>query len=290
MRSMTGYGSGTAGMDGREFTVELKAVNHRFLDINIRIPRTLMFLEDELRRIIAQYVARGHIEVSVTYCNTREDSKVISVDQPLVEQYSAAFEQLRQMGFKYNICVSDIVRMPDVLTVTQGEEDQAAVVELMKQAVEQACKALNMTRAAEGEKIGEDLKLKLHTIRSLAGRLQTLSQNNLAEYSQKLRRRLEELLGEYELEEQRLYQEIAIYADKIAIDEELVRLDTHVGNMLEYMTGEEAVGRKLDFFIQELNREINTIGSKSVNAEIAKIVVEAKGEIEKLREQIQNIE
>ncbi len=290
MRSMTGYGSGAAAMDGREIAVELKAVNHRFLDINIRMPRTLMFLEDELRRRIGQYVARGHIEVSVAYCNTREDSKIISVDQPLVQQYSEAFEQLRQMGFEYNVRVSDIARLPDVLTITQCEDDQEAVMALMTQAVEQACAALNATRAAEGEKIGEDLKLKLHTILFLAGQIQSLSQNNLEEYSQKLRKRLEELLGEYELEEQRLYQEIAIYADKIAIDEELVRLDTHVKNMLEYMNSEEAVGRKLDFFIQELNREINTIGSKSVNAEIAKIVVEAKGEIEKLREQIQNIE
>lgn len=290
MRSMTGYGSGVAAFDGREITVELKAVNHRFLDINIRMPRALMFLEDALRREIAKFVCRGHIEVSVIYNNTREDSKTITVDQALIQQYSAVFEKLRQMGFEYNIRVSDIIRLPEALLITPGEDDQEAVLSLVAQATGQACQALNDTRAAEGARIGEDLKLKLHTICSLAGRIKAVSENNLTEYSQKLRTRLTELLGEYQLDEQRLYQEIALYADKIAIDEELVRLDTHVKNMMEYMNSSEAVGRKLDFFIQELNREINTIGSKSVNAEIAKLVVEAKGEVEKLREQIQNIE
>ncbi len=290
LQSMTGYGSGSAAFDGREFTVELKSVNHRFLDINIRMPRTLLFLEDALRKLIAQYIIRGHIEVSVTYRNTREDSKIISVDQALVHQYAAAFEQLQQMGFEYNIRVADVCRLPDVLTITQCEEDQPAIIALMTQAVTQACTALNTTRHIEGEKIGADLKQKLENILALAKQIETLSQNTLEEYSLKLRKRLEELLGEYRLDEQRLYQEIAVYADKIAIDEELVRIDTHVKNMLEYMDSDEAVGRKMDFFIQELNREINTIGSKSVNAEIAKLVVGAKGEVEKLREQIQNIE
>ena len=292
MNSMTGYGSATVTSDGREITLELKSVNHRFLDINVRMPRVLMFAEDELRKAIGRFVLRGHIEVNLTYRNTREDSKIVSVDKALVLQYSKAFSEIGEMGFENNIRVSDVARMPDVLNITQGEDDNEAVLSLILEAVETACGALNKTRAVEGEKIGSDLKQKLQNIYDISKKIEELSEGNLEDYSSRLKKRLDELLGDNKLDEQRLHQEIAIYADKIAIDEELVRLDTHIKNMLEYMneTTNDTIGRKLDFFIQELNREINTIGSKSVNADIAKLVVTAKGEVEKLREQIQNIE
>lgn len=288
---MTGYGSATAASDGREITLELKSVNHRFLDINIRMPRVLMFAEDELRKAIGKYILRGHVEVNLIYRNTREDSKIINVDRALVSQYAKAFEEISEMGFENNMRVSDVARMPDVLVITQCDDDNEAVLKLILEALDRACEALNNTRRIEGEKIGEDLKLKLKNIHDISKEIEKLSQGNLNDYASRLQKRLEEYLGDNKLDEQRLHQEIAIYADKIAIDEELVRLDTHISNMLDYMiNGTETVGRKLDFFIQELNREINTIGSKSVNAEIAKLVVTAKGEVEKLREQIQNIE
>lgn len=288
---MTGYGSATAAFDGREITLELKSVNHRFLDINIRMPRVLMFAEDELRKAIGKYILRGHVEVNLIYRNTREDSKIINVDRALVSQYAKAFEEISEMGFENNMRVSDVARMPDVLVITQCDDDNEAVLKLILEALDKACEALNNTRRIEGEKIGEDLKLKLKNIHDISKEIEKLSQGNLNDYASRLQKRLEEYLGDNKLDEQRLHQEIAIYADKIAIDEELVRLDTHISNMLDYMiNGTETVGRKLDFFIQELNREINTIGSKSVNAEIAKLVVTAKGEVEKLREQIQNIE
>ncbi len=288
---MTGYGSATVASDGREITLELKSVNHRFLDINIRMPRVLMFAEDELRKAIGKYILRGHVEVNLTYRNTREDSKIINVDRALVSQYAKAFEEISEMGFENNMRVSDVARMPDVLVITQCDDDNEAVLKLILEALDKACEALNNTRRIEGEKIGEDLKLKLKNIHDISKEIEKLSQGNLNDYASRLQKRLEEYLGDNKLDEQRLHQEIAIYADKIAIDEELVRLDTHISNMLDYMiNGTETVGRKLDFFIQELNREINTIGSKSVNAEIAKLVVTAKGEVEKLREQIQNIE
>ena len=290
MNSMTGYGSATVASDGREITIELKSVNHRFLDVNIRMPRVLMFAEDELRKAIGNYILRGHVEVGLTYRNTREDSKLITVDRALVSQYKKAFEEIGDMGFENNMRVSDVARMPDVLVITQCDDDNEAVLKLIYEALEKACGALNATRNTEGEKIGEDLKVKLHNIFNITKEIEKLSAGNLNDYATRLQKRLDDLLGENKLDEQRLHQEIAIYADKIAIDEELVRLETHINNMLEYMSGSEAVGRKLDFFIQELNREVNTIGSKSVNAEIAKLVVAAKGEIEKLREQIQNIE
>lgn len=290
MRSMTGYGSATVTSDGRELTIELKSVNHRFLDINIRYPRSLMFLEEDLRKEIAKYLVRGHVEVNLNYRNTREDSKVVEVDTALAMQYAKAFDALAQLGFEKNIRVSELSRMPDVLTVTQCEDDKDTILLLMREAVEKACGQLIATRLIEGEKIGADLKQKLENILSFAKQIEEQSENNLAEYAERLTKRLEDILKDNILDEQRIAQEVAIYADKIAIDEELVRLKTHIDNMLGYMNTNEAVGRKLDFFIQELNREVNTIGSKSVNADIAKIVVSAKGEIEKLREQIQNIE
>jgi len=287
---MTGYGSATVAFDGREITLELKSVNHRFLDINIRMPRVLMFAEEELRKAIGNYIARGHVEVNLTYRNTREDSKIITVDKALVLQYANAFNEIAEFGFENNMRVCDVARMPDVLTITQCDDDNEAVLKLILEALDKAAQSLNNTRKIEGDKIGEDLKNKLHNIYKISKDIEKLSENNLSEYALRLQKRLDDLLGDNKLDEQRLHQEIAIYADKIAIDEELVRLETHINNMLDYMSGTGEMGRKLDFFIQELNREINTIGSKSVNADIAKLVVTAKGEIEKLREQIQNIE
>lgn len=287
---MTGYGSATVASDGREITLELKSVNHRFLDINIRMPRVLMFAEDELRKAIGKYICRGHIEVNLTYRNTREDSKLITVDKALVLQYANAFKEIGELGFENNMRVSDVARMPDVITITQCDDDNEAVLKLILEALDKAAEALNKTRNTEGEKIGIDLKQKLQHIFDISKQIEKLSENNLSEYASRLQKRLNELLGDNKLDEQRLHQEIAIYADRIAIDEELVRIETHINNMRDYMAGSGEMGRKLDFFIQELNREINTIGSKSVNADIAKLVVTAKGEVEKLREQIQNIE
>jgi len=290
LNSMTGYGSATVASEGREITLELKSVNHRFLDINIRMPRVLMFAEDEIKKEIGRFITRGHVEVNLTYRNTREDSKTVTVDTALAEQYKKAIIELMSLGFDSRVNTMDIAKMPDVLTVTQGEDDNEAVLKLISEAVGKASTALNATRSAEGEKIGNDLRLKLANIKEFANQIEQLSANNLETFADRLQKRLEDLLGDTRIDEQRLHQEIAIYADKIAIDEELVRLDTHIKNMLEYMNSTESVGRKLDFFIQELNREVNTIGSKSVNADIAKLVVTAKSEIEKLREQIQNIE
>ncbi len=290
LNSMTGYGNATVNFDGREVTLELKSVNHRFLDINIRMPRVLMFAEEELRKAIGKYIARGHVEVNLTYRNTREDSKIISIDKALVLQYKNAFNELNELGFENNIRVSDVARLPDVLTITQCDDDNEAVLKLIMEALDKAATSLNNTRSIEGEKIGQDLKNKLQNIYEISKEIEKLSENNLSEYASRLQKRLDDLLGDNKLDEQRLCQEIAIYADKIAIDEELVRLETHINNMLDYMNSDGEMGRKLDFFIQELNREVNTIGSKSVNADIAKLVVSAKGLIEKLREQIQNIE
>lgn len=290
MKSMTGYGSASASSDGREITVELKSVNHRFLDFNLHIPRVLTFAEDALRKAIAETVVRGHVEVNVTYRNTREDAKELAVDTGLIERYREAFGTISAMGFENNVRLTDVIRLPDVITILPAQDDQDAVLSLLVQAAREAARELDRTRCAEGEKIGRDLQIKLQNIRTLAKQIEELSASNAQDYAQRLNKRLEELLGDNRLDEQRLHQEVAIFADRIAIDEELVRLDTHIQNMSDYMNLPGEIGKKLDFFIQELNREVNTIGSKSAQADIAKLVVAAKCEIEKLREQVQNIE
>ena len=290
MKSMTGYGSASASSDGREITVELKSVNHRFLDFNLHIPRVLTFAEDALRKAIAETVVRGHVEVNVTYRNTREDAKELAVDTGLIERYREAFGTISAMGFENNVRLTDVIRLPDVITILPAQDDQDAVLSLLVQAAREAARELDRTRCAEGEKIGRDLQIKLQNIRTLAEQIEELSASNAQDYAQRLNKRLEELLGDNRLDEQRLHQEVAIFADRIAIDEELVRLDTHIQNMSDYMNLPGEIGKKLDFFIQELNREVNTIGSKSAQADIAKLVVAAKCEIEKLREQVQNIE
>lgn len=290
MHSMTGYGRGEYKADGREIIIELKSVNHRFLDINVRMSRSLLFLEDELRKVIGQYLSRGHIEVSVVYTNNREDARVVNIDLPLLAQYQKAFAHLEELGISNKIDAGLVARLNDVLTVTQNDDDREEVLRIMALAAAQACGQMRDMRAVEGQHLKEDLLAKLESLENFTAQIKDRTENTCGEYAEKLRQRVNELLGEVPVEEQRLAQEIAIYADRVSVDEELVRLKAHIANMRSYIDSSEPVGRKLDFLIQELNREINTIGSKSVDAQVAALVVEAKGEIEKLREQIQNIE
>jgi len=287
---MTGYGRGSAECDGREVIIELKSVNHRFLDINVRMQRSLLFLEDDLRKAIGEELSRGHIEASVTYSNAREDAKVVAIDIPLLEQYLKAFDRLKELGIDSTISAELVTRFSDVLSVTQNEDDRDEILRLMRLAAIDACKSILSMRAIEGQQLNDDMLLKLANIEELSSQVNIRTQNTCGEYALKLKQRIAELLGEVPVDEQRLAQEIAIYADRVSIDEELVRLAAHIKNMREYMQSTEPVGRKLEFLIQELNREVNTIGSKSVDTEVAALVVDAKSELEKLREQIQNIE
>lgn len=290
MLSMTGFGRSVVSCDGREITMEIKSVNHRFLDITIRAPRVMGFSEDEIKKRINQYISRGHLEVSVQYKNTREDNKTVSVDEALAKEYLSVFSNLRQLGVSGEPDLKLLARMNDVLTVTYAEEDRPAVLELVKTAVDEACGQIVNMRKAEGEKILKDMLLKLDTVQELAGQIKRLSEGAAKEYGQKLRRRLEELLEDAAVDEQRLAQEIAIMADRLAIDEELVRLDAHLSSMRANMSQQGPLGRRLDFILQEINREVNTIGSKAMDAGIQSLVVDIKGELEKLREQVQNIE
>ena len=283
MLSMTGFGRSVACCDGREITMEIKSVNHRFLDIIVRSPRALSFAEEDIKKCISGYISRGHLEVSIQYSNTREDNKTVSVDQALAGQYLKAFGVLRELGA---IGGFDI----NVLTVTYAEEDRSAVLELALQAAAEACGQILGMRAAEGEKIYKDMLLKLDEVQKLTEQIKLKSEGAAKEYGLKLRRRMEELLADASLDEQRLAQEIAIMADRLAIDEELVRLEAHLSGMRTYMAQQGPLGRRLDFVLQEINREVNTIGSKAMDTEIQSRVVDIKCELEKLREQVQNIE
>ena len=294
MRSMTGYGRRTVSRDGREITVEIKTVNHRFLDLSCRLPRALSFAEDALRKQIAASLKRGHADVNVNYLNLRQDAREIRVDEALALQYKEALLQVRRVTRREGVSINDeeadwIAAQPDVMQVTVREEDQEAVLALLSEAAGEALIDVNAMREKEGSALHDDLAEHLDQVKSLRDGIAALAPRVPLIYRDKLQGRLREL-GIKEIDEQRLAQEVALMADRCAIDEELARLLSHIGQMREALEAEGEIGRRLDFLTQELNREINTIGSKASDAEITKLVVTAKSEIEKLREQVQNVE
>lgn len=290
MQSMTGYGRRQCCRDGREMTVELKSVNHRYLDVSCRLPRALSFGEDLVRRQLSQFLRRGHVDVNVTYQNLRADAREVRVDEALALQYRDALLRLhREVGGKNDCGLSFIASQPDVLSVTVREEDQEAVLSLLSEALNQAVGDMVAMREREGEALRRDLREHLSQVARLRDEIAALAPRVPLNYQEKLKARLAGL-GVQELDEQRLAQEVALMADRCAIDEELSRLQSHIAQMWEALDADGEVGRRLDFLTQELNREVNTIGSKAADAEITRLVVAAKSEIEKLREQVQNVE
>ena len=290
MHSMTGYGRCQIDRDGRVMTVEVKSVNHRFLDVSYRLPRHLMFLDDTVRKGVGAKLARGHVDVFVNYENHREDAREVRVDTGLALAYKKALGELTQaLGCESGVAVTDYARLPDVLTVQESEEDQEAVRSLFTEALSGALDALIVMRAQEGESMKRDILDKIGRIEEIREAIFARAPLVVEDYRVKLRERIA-ALTDGEIDEARLLTEVAIFADRAAIDEELVRLLSHTAQIRKTVELAEPVGRKLDFLVQELNREVNTIGSKAMDAEIAQNVVQAKGEIEKLREQVQNIE
>ena len=294
MRSMTGYGRRTIARDGREMTVEIKTVNHRFLDVAFRLPRALFFAENDLRRLIGETLKRGHADVNVTYVNLRQDAREVRVDEALVMQYREALLCARQIARKERSSVRDedvawIVSQPDVVQVTVKEEDQEAVLALLTETAAEALRDVTAMRDREGESLKADLKYHLDETARLRKEIAALAPGVPVAYRDKLISRVKEL-GVTEIDSQRLAQEVALMADKCAVDEELARLESHIQQMRKTLEADGETGRRLDFLTQELNREANTIGSKASDAEITKLVVAMKGEIEKLREQVQNVE
>ena len=271
-------------------TVEVKIVNHRFLDVSFRLARSIAFLDDAVRTGVAERLARGHVDVFVNYVNHREDARRVHVDMQLAKAYRQAAGELSEaLGVKNDLPLSDYMNMPDVLTVEASEEDQDAVRALFMRALNLALDDLTAMRKREGNSLRGDMMKKLDAIDGLRESIATRAPTVVEEYRTKLSQRLSALLSG-DIDEARFATEVAIFADRAAIDEELVRLSSHIAQLRATAELDEPVGRKLDFLVQELNREVNTIGSKASDAQIAGCVVAAKGEIEKLREQVQNIE
>lgn len=291
MHSMTGYGRMSVERDGRQLTVELKSVNHRFLDLSFRMPRSFNFLEDSARKLIGEYLSRGHVDLFATYRNTREDSRRVEVDQALLDAYMTALDGIAETtGLEDDRTLSLATRLPDVLTVAEADEDQDALRALMREALTGALEQMQAMREKEGEALKSDISSRIDTLEKMTGEIEARYPETVAEYQQKLKARVEELLGGAAMDEQRLMQEVAVMADRSAIAEETVRLHSHFAQVRGFMEASEPVGRKLDFIVQELNREVNTISSKSQDVPITRLVVEAKAEIEKIREQVQNVE
>lgn len=290
MHSMTGCGSGKVQQDGWEVTVDLKTVNHRFLDISMRLPRNLSFLEQTIRENISGKLRRGHVDVFLTVKRADSSSASVICDPELAVLYTDAAKQIAACtGTQNDLTVSSLMKMEGVLTLNEQEMDEELISGICTEAAKIASEQVMQMRGREGAHLKEDLKFHLDAVDTLRKSILKRAPNVVNEYREKLESRLKNLIIDA-VEPQRLAQEVAIMADRCAIDEELSRLDSHVRQMRKYLEAEGEIGKKMDFLIQEMNRETNTIGSKASDAIIAQNVVDLKSEIEKLREQIQNVE
>ncbi|NLG36776.1 MAG: YicC family protein [Clostridiales bacterium] len=291
IHSMTGFGRCTAVRDGRKITVELKSVNHRNLDLGIRLYRTVSFLEEGIRAALSARLVRGHIDVYLNYINERDDHKQVTADIPLARAYAAAIRELSAtLGARGRLKVDTLAGLPDVLRVTEADEDEEALRALAAEALGGALTELIEMRSREGERLRADLTERLDSMERLAAQAASRAPAVVADYRDRLKARVAELLAGAQADESRLATEVALFADRASIDEELVRLMSHIGQARRLLDDCEPVGRKLDFLVQELNREVNTLCSKANDIEITNIGLSLKNEIEKIREQVQNIE
>ena len=293
VKSMTGYGRARQTFNNRDITVEVRSVNNRYLDTTVKLPRTYIFTEDAIKQRVQKVVSRGKVDVFVTIDASAADATVVTVNEPLAKSYLEALRKISAMNpsaMRGDYSAVDIARFPDVLTVTKAEEDLESVQADICAVADEALQAYNAMRAVEGEKLAADIGSRLDTIETLTGRVEARSPETVKEYREKLTARMQEVLQSTTIEESRILTEAAIYADKIAVDEETVRLRSHVSQLRTMLASDEPMGRKMDFLIQEVNRESNTVGSKCNDVEIARVVVELKAEVEKIREQVQNIE
>lgn len=291
VKSMTGYGRARETLDHRDITVEIRSVNNRYLDCNIKLPRIYSFAEDAVKQRVQKAVSRGKVDIYFTIDATAADTAVVTVNQGLAAGYLKALNELKDsFGLEETITASTLARFPDVLTVTKADEDLETVKADLCQVLEEALEAYNAMRAVEGQKLAEDIGGRLDTIEALTAKVEERSPQTVAEYRQKLEARMQEVLNSTTIDESRILTEAAIFADKVAVDEETVRLRSHVSQLRTMLESDEPMGRKMDFLIQEVNRESNTIGSKCNDLSIAQVAVNLKAEVEKIREQVQNIE
>lgn len=289
--SMTGYGRGKAVQNGRDITVEIKSVNSRYFEYSSRVPRSFQFMDDKLKKLLGASISRGKAEFALTVQNVGVADAKVSVNLPLAQGYHAALSAIAAtLGVRDDNSASAIARFPDVLTLGENAQDEDQLWLDVQVVASEAVKNFLAMRAAEGEKLVEDVRARLTFIEAAVAEIETTSEERVQKYQDKLYTRLTALLENTEIDEARVLTEAAIFADKTAVDEETVRLRSHIGQYKDILAQGGAIGRKLDFLTQELNREVNTIGSKCSEISITRLVVDIKSEIEKIREQIQNIE
>lgn len=289
--SMTGYGSAKGVVGDQMVTVEIKSVNNRFLDCSVRLPRPYLFAEELVKSAVSDGVKRGKVDVFVTLQSSQEGDSVVNADLALAEEYYKALKAIAgKLGVEVGVNAGVIARFPDVLSVEKKELDRDAVGEALRALTVQAVEEFNTMRAREGERLRQDMLAKLANISGYVSVVEERSPETVREYRQRLETRLRELLEDRNVDEQRLITETAIFADRTAVDEETVRLRSHIAQFEAMLAEGSPIGRKMDFLVQEFNRESNTIGSKCSDAALAKVVVDLKSEIEKLREQLQNVE
>lgn len=291
VKSMTGYGRGEAVLNGRSITVEVRSVNNRYLDCTVKLPRLYIFAEDAIKTRVQNAISRGKVDVFVSLDNAEAEEVVISVNKPVADSYFAALTALRdQYQLQDDISVSLFAKFQDVLLVEKSQEDMEAVAADICTVLDMALVDYTDMRAREGEKLAEDVRERANTIKGLLAKVEERSPKTVSEYRAKLEARMRDVLANTQLDESRILTEAAIFADKVAVDEETVRLHSHLEQLDDMLASGVPVGRKLDFLIQEFNREANTIGSKCTDLEISCYVVDMKAEIEKIREQVQNVE
>ncbi|MEG1917243.1 MAG: YicC/YloC family endoribonuclease [Oscillospiraceae bacterium] len=291
VKSMTGYGRARENLHQRDITAEIRSVNNRYLDITVKLPRSYAFAEDGVRSRVQKMISRGKVDVYFTVDASAAEPTVVAVNSALAAGYLRALQELQETyQLTGDITPATLARFPEVLTVTKAEEDLETVGADLCQVLDKALAAYNAMRSVEGERLAEDVTCRLTTIETLTAAVEERSPQTVAEYRQKLETRMQEVLGNTSIDESRILTEAAIYADKIAVDEETVRLRSHLSQLRGMLSSDEPMGRKMDFLIQEVNRESNTIGSKCNDVAIAQVVVNLKAEVEKIREQVQNIE
>ena len=289
--SMTGYGSAKGTVEGQTITVELKSVNNRYLDCSVRLPRNLLFAEDAVKQAISAGVSRGKVDVFVSAQSSQDSGTAVTVNEELARGYRDAVAHIAEtLGLESGLNAFSVARFPDVLSVERRELDKDKAVVALAEITARAVEEFNSMREREGERLRADMLSKLETIETLVSVVEERSPQTVREYRERLEARLRDVLADRALDEQRVITEAAIFADRTAVDEETVRLRSHIAQFRAMLQEGSPIGRKMDFLVQEFNRESNTIGSKCSDAALAKVVVDLKSEIEKIREQLQNVE
>jgi len=291
IKSMTGYGSARGQIDGLSVLVELKSVNNRYLDVSVRMPRIFIFAEDALKSAVQNHITRGKVDVFVTVDSSQADDVAVKVNEPLLRGYVGAVRHIaEEYDLAFDLTAASASHFPDVLTAEKRDLDADAVAQALLAIAEEALRDFDSMREREGTKLREDVTARLGEIEAFVSAVETAAPQTVTAYHERIRQKMEEVLQGAGVDENRLLQEAAIYADHIAVDEETVRLRSHIAQLKKMLDTGSPIGRKIDFLIQEFNREANTIGSKCQSTEVAHVVIDLKSDIEKIREQIQNIE